>query len=251
MVVQQGITTLEGTVARIDEYTARMYNSAIREHEAERCCTEDDPCSMRARVQAQLASGLPAAAEHTARYEQAMFEVDSPLHMPTNTRLMSENQRTAIINMSARKQVDSELRARIDKLVEHGGTFGEAGRVIAALRDAPWARENTQPVTEEGMYRTPNGEIYKVVRAVHGSGRLYAKKMVKLAEPRPYRNGFRSFDFVTQPGMLRRLSSGMRMTLEEAKTWGQIYGACCVCGAVLTDETSIELGIGPKCGNRI
>lgn len=40
------------------------------------------------------------------------------------------------------------------------------------------------------------------------------------------------------------------MTLEQAKAFGAIYGVCCNCGATLTDETSIEAGIGPVCAKR-
>jgi hypothetical protein len=38
-----------------------------------------------------------------------------------------------------------------------------------------------------------------------------------------------------------------RMTLDEAKAYGKLTGTCCQCGAKLTDETSIEAGIGPIC----
>jgi hypothetical protein len=40
------------------------------------------------------------------------------------------------------------------------------------------------------------------------------------------------------------------MSLEEAKAFGRLYGVCVRCGATLTDEQSIEAGIGPVCAGR-
>jgi Family of unknown function (DUF6011) len=83
-----------------------------------------------------------------------------------------------------------------------------------------------------------------VQKAVHGSGNLYAKKLV---EPSTF--GARA-SFVYAPGVIRRLTVADRMSLEDAKAWGALYGTCCVCGRTLTDERSIAEGIGPVCGNR-
>lgn len=94
---------------------------------------------------------------------------------------------------------------------------------------------------DEGMYRL-NGEIYKVQIAVHGSGRPYAKKLVET-------NG--DWEFVVAPGAVYRLTADHKMTLDEAKEFGKLYGACCVCGRTLTDERSIAEGIGPRCGGRV
>ena len=97
-------------------------------------------------------------------------------------------------------------------------------------------------VTQDGMYRK-NGEIFKVQRAVHGSGNLYAKKLTEVEE------GVWKFEYA--PGAVRRLRATDRMTLEQAKEWGALYGTCCVCGRTLTNETSIEDGIGPVCGGKL
>ena len=108
----------------------------------------------------------------------------------------------------------------------------------------------TQKVTEDGMYRTPDGEIYKVQVAVHGSGRLYAKKLVALDEPKVMKKGTKTHDFVFESGALAKLTPEMKMTMDEMKEWGKLYGTCCKCGLTLTDETSIAEGIGPVCGDR-
>lgn len=90
--------------------------------------------------------------------------------------------------------------------------------------------------------------IIKVQRAVHGSQHLYTKELVK---------GF----FVDDGWKFERLHGGMKelrnsenvrkMTLEEAMQFGKLYGQCCRCGKTLTDENSIENGIGPICAGKI
>lgn len=97
------------------------------------------------------------------------------------------------------------------------------------------------PVTEDGMYLTPDGTVYKVQVAHHGSGNLYAKRLV-------VEDGTGSFEY--ERGGLRKLRAEWKMTLEQAKKFGQLYGICCVCSAVLTNETSIAEGIGPVCAGR-
>jgi hypothetical protein len=110
------------------------------------------------------------------------------------------------------------------------------------------AEVRTGAVVEDGMYRTPDGEIYKVQIAKQGSGRLYAKKLVALDEPRELKGGkVRTHEFAYEQGALQKLTADMKMTLEQAKEWGKLYGTCCKCGAALTDEKSIAAGIGPIC----
>ena len=98
----------------------------------------------------------------------------------------------------------------------------------------------SEPITD-GMYRKGD-EIFKVQIAVNGSGRLYAKKLVKTGD---------SWTFEYAPGAIRTLKPSDKMTLEEAKAWGALYGTCCVCGRTLTDEESIAAGIGPICAGRV
>lgn len=99
-------------------------------------------------------------------------------------------------------------------------------------------------VTEDGMYRTEDGTIFKVQVAVHGSGNLYAKKLL----PPDEFGGKATFEY--EAGAIRRLHPEDRMTLAEAKAFGALYGTCCVCGRTLTDEDSISAGIGPICSGK-
>jgi hypothetical protein len=50
--------------------------------------------------------------------------------------------------------------------------------------------------------------------------------------------------------VFQKLSDETLMTLEDAKEFGRLYGMCCQCGATLTDEKSIEAGIGPVCAGK-
>jgi hypothetical protein len=49
---------------------------------------------------------------------------------------------------------------------------------------------------------------------------------------------------------LKGLKPEHKLTLEQAREFGMIYGSCVVCARTLTDELSIALGIGPVCGKR-
>ncbi|HET9144172.1 DUF6011 domain-containing protein [Actinophytocola sp.] len=123
---------------------------------------------------------------------------------------------------------------------------------IAEVRECSRTRQApaSQPVAEvpaprpepatEGMYRL-NGVIFKVQIAVHGNGRPYAKRLVQDGD---------AWSFEYAPGAIRQLNSTHRLTLEQAKEFGALYGTCCVCGRTLTNEASIEAGIGPICAGK-
>lgn len=115
---------------------------------------------------------------------------------------------------------------------------GHLARVVTAEL-AEDARAVVAGPATEGMYRK-NGEVYKVVTAVHGSGRLYAKRLDRDV-----------MMYVMAPGALSRLSQADRMTVEEAAAFGKVTGVCVRCAAVLTDEASIERGMGPVCATKI
>ena len=82
----------------------------------------------------------------------------------------------------------------------------------------------------------PEPDIYKVQRAVHGSGHRYAKRL----NPNTGK-------FTYAPKAMAKLSEDTLMSLEDAQKYGKLYGMCVRCGATLTDEVSIERGIGPIC----
>lgn len=92
-----------------------------------------------------------------------------------------------------------------------------------------------------GMYQK-DGSIYKV-QPSQSSGYLYAKKLVDLGD------GQFKFDYdeAKAERIIGKLSAADMMTLAQAKEFGALFGVCCVCGRLLTNEASIEAGIGPIC----
>lgn len=129
----------------------------------------------------------------------------------------------------AGERISKEGASRlIDALIERSKT----------LNHPELEQEITEGMWIIGALVDGNAEVYKVQRAVHGSGRLYAKRLTD--------DGFEY-----APGVIARLSrEGVKMTLETAKMYGQLYGMCCRCGATLTDEASIAAGVGPICATK-
>lgn len=105
--------------------------------------------------------------------------------------------------------------------------------------------EQPKPVVEAGFYLF-EGDVIKVQRAVHGSGNLYAKRLIidKIGA-----EGAGHFEY--EAGLIRRMAGAPKLTAEWAAEHGRLYGMCMICGATLTDETSIERGIGPVCFGKL
>lgn len=137
--------------------------------------------------------------------------------------------------------------------LEGGVTTKRVARaLIDMLLDLPWKPKTDTEQLEAGMYKV-DGTIYKVQKAVHGSGNMYAKKLVYFDE-----NGYEAktagdgggWSFEYAKGAMRFIKPEHKMTLEQAKEFGALYGTCCVCGRTLTNEDSIEAGIGPVCASK-
>jgi hypothetical protein len=177
-----------------------------------------------------LAKGGQISRTIASKVIEAMKSVSTPA--AGGVRPASDKQRTylrSLIERKGHKQIDMD-----------GLSAKEASELIDVLRTRPDAVD--APALEDGMYRR-NGQIYKVQHAVHGSGRQYAKVLAD--------NGDGSFSFQFESGAIARLRAEHRLSLEEAQEFGKIYGVCCVCSRTLTDERSIDAGIGPVCGGRV
>lgn len=101
-------------------------------------------------------------------------------------------------------------------------------------------RTSCDKVTEDGMYKVGD-QIFKVQWNQERS-HLYAKALQKDEDGKWF------FSFV--PGGLHRIRPEHKMSKEDAKSFGALYGTCCVCGKTLTNEESIDRGIGPVCANK-
>lgn len=98
---------------------------------------------------------------------------------------------------------------------------------------------------------TDDPKVWKIQVAHHGSGNLYGKLLTNTGQ------GKSGWQFVYESGVVGlvaghlRSGTGEKLTPEKAAAFGHLYGVCCVCGATLTDEDSIERGIGPVCAGKI
>lgn len=121
----------------------------------------------------------------------------------------------------------------------------QASGLIDALLNAPRKTVAAQFGEQDaGMWIDMYlNRIFKVYKAVHGSGKMCAKVLVVDDF------GQSSFDYL---GLAERHvpKGAHRMSLEDAKHYGRLYGVCVRCGATLTDEASIEAGIGPICATK-
>jgi len=104
-------------------------------------------------------------------------------------------------------------------------------------RMKPSDNQDEMPTPESGIYTRDGSEIIKVYKGQ--SGRMLAKQLIQQHDE--------SYKFQYKGAATAHIVGMHKMTLTEAKQYGAIYGVCCNCGATLTDETSIERGIGPKC----
>lgn len=149
--------------------------------------------------------------------------------------LASPKQVDFIKRLLAERGADAEKLVTVD-LAEM--TKAQASALIDALfKIHPQAKSEL----EAGIYRVDD-TWFKVQRAVHGSGFMYAKQLVV--------DGPGEGHFEVARGAIRNIRPEHKVSLEEARQFGQLYGICCQCSATLTDETSIEAGIGPVCARK-
>lgn len=160
----------------------------------------------------------------------------------------------------ARAQEDHEARTGAVSFEEdrrrwEGSEYGHEPHTAGYEAQRSWGQEKT-PDLADGIYRNPQtGDIFKIYRTVHGANQTVAKRLVLLDEP--YTKTSRGkevevraeFIYEGKKG-LRGLTSEMRMTLEEAKKYGALYGVCVRCCLTLTREESIERSMGPVCAKK-
>lgn len=185
----------------------------------------------------------------TATYAQ---RVAFAVHPP-----MTGKQENFVVDLTAKRVtsgLNSDLLVTISMIIEnsmlalqgkerkHVITRFAASQAIDALLSCP--QQQQQQSIDDGMY-IMDDVIYKVQHAVHGSGRQYAKRFVP-----PAYDGARA-TFTHAPGVIRKLRPEHRMTNEQAKAYGALYGTCVQCGRVLTKEESIERGMGDVCASKI
>lgn len=152
----------------------------------------------------------------------------------------SERQVAYLVSLATERGLDA------GEIVQRVNTRKAASKEIDRLRSLPKVNRPAKDEPPEGIHFVARpdgapgeGTIYKVQVAKQGSGRLYAKKLT---------DGV--FVYEGRSGGFRLLSAETLVDLETAAAYGRLYGVCCRCGADLTDEDSIERGIGPVCAGR-
>lgn len=171
------------------------------------------------------------------------------------------------------KYVDDILRSKVvppevaDVIGEYAGTytltFQTARKFIDRYKDAPKRSSQRRPGGPwadlvDGVYRNPaDGAIFKIYHTVHGANEQVAKRLKVLEESERFTKVVRGkevevkaeFVYEGKRG-LEGLTPEMRMTLEDAKKYGAIYGVCVRCSATLTKEESIERSMGSTCASK-
>lgn len=132
----------------------------------------------------------------------------------------------------------------------------DVSKFIENMKALPYKPKPTKavikanPVTEDGMYmlRDVAGDHFFKVKHNQAGTRLYAERLVIHDEA--VKGGHVKISFKYQAGAIHKLNADMKMSYDEAKAFGALYGSCVRCGRLLTNELSIALGIGPICGER-
>lgn len=155
----------------------------------------------------------------------------------TMAMVMTDKQRAFALSLSNKKGI--ELPPNFALL-----TASQASVLIDKLVNAPYASNAQKPweAVADGVYIVPEGGDKVVYRVQVG------------------KTGFKSFSRLIPPavmggkGKYERVQRGWlickpeyRATLEEASALGFRWGICIVCGRLLTNEKSVDLGIGPVC----
>lgn len=123
---------------------------------------------------------------------------------------------------------------------------------IRPLSEVPASAPQAAIDITEGMWKLGT-RIIKIQVAVHGSGKLYGKELIVEAQDLGIDGGVvhnHTWDVIKGAVRMLREQGGRKMTLEEAEEFGALYGFCCRCGRTLTNEGSIEAGIGPICAGK-
>jgi hypothetical protein len=152
----------------------------------------------------------------------------------------TEKQINLLVKLLAERIEDeTQALAAITWVHEHKMSKATASAKITQYMNLPRVRNafSSTPELDEGMYKVGD-DIFKVY-TTRETGVLVTKQLV---------DGY--FEYTGQRP-LSFITADHRMTLDEAKEYGQVTGTCCVCGRKLTNEASIAEGIGPVCSGKV
>jgi hypothetical protein len=254
---------MTATKIRYTAFQRQIAREGLAEHA--QCCTPEAPC--------QIAEGLRKIADSTGLAQDVHPDAErrmprgNPQRMSSRPadgpRLATDPQMRYIHSLMSEIVNGADARTRAGwEIANHaittetekfgGLTMKRVDPILTMLKEAvaeqraavgatrPTASRPTpsRPAAErvtEGMYEM-DGNVYRV--KLSGAGRLYAMLLV-------ITNGTGSFEYA--PGIINRLRSEHRMTLERASQLSVQYHFCVRCAKELTRESSIARGLGPVC----
>ena len=142
----------------------------------------------------------------------------------------------------------------MDRFLASPLTRKGASTLIDLLKDCPTFTTITTitTITDSAESEPEVDDGYYVLEGQDGDGVIVTKvyKVVtSQTSGRPYAKVLEGTSWEYAPGGVRALAlnKATPLTLERAQELGQLYGVCVRCGRTLTDEGSIERGIGPIC----
>lgn len=120
--------------------------------------------------------------------------------------------------------------------------IGEVKAVAKEGSDAS-TKGGAVPTLDDGIYR--KGDQYVLVyHTVHGQNVQVGKVLIVTDNGDGTFSG--EWDYRGR-NILRDMDASMKLTQEEAKHFGQVYGLCVRCAATLTKEESKHVGYGSTC----
>ncbi len=161
-----------------------------------------------------------------------------PIRADAPVRMATERQRESVAREARRRVISDDMVSDVTERFFAGDaiTFDEASYCLDHLFSAPFLpRESTKVDLMAGIYYV-DGEVFKV--QISAAGHAYAKHLI-------------DGSFTYEAGAVRKIKPEHMMTLDQAREYGRMYGVCCECGKLLTNEVSVTEGIGPICSGRI
>lgn len=197
---------------------------------------------------AAFAAGLVGLTKRAASLaiEQAMESLDRE-RAKAPAAAEAPTARPARTNKYAARCEDcgASVPAEEGSLSKEGGRW--VVRHVGGCTSTPAAPASSGEAPEG--FHMLDGTVWKVQLNQAGSG-CYAKRLtLPTADELAYDPEARgSWDYVS--GGMRKLSPATLMSKDDAAAFGRLYGFCGCCGRRLTNEESIEAGIGPVCAGK-
>ena len=120
-----------------------------------------------------------------------------------------------------------------------------ASAAIESLKGLPWKPKDTDASPAEEGYYVLDGGVYRV-RTSKNTGHRYAVQLTIT----PTASGTR-YSWEYTKGVVYRLATAEKLTVEEAAERGHLDGVCIICCKPLTDPESVKRGIGPVCVTKL